>query len=185
MKYSYYFRFVVKHSNYGLLKDFRKRLNGACKGNEKLFSPTYIGNIQAFLGDSYWIMDVIDQREDWDKLIHMEKVKGIDIHKAKFNGSDSLIVDNPHYWPRFGFYDIAHHFVNFAEDKNSFYNDWSLSAHISYIKYVWPFFSPYTKWEPNMIDDSNIAAWEKALDGIYKRIKIGRAEDFVCMRSLL
>ena len=181
----YYFRFVVKHSNYGLLKDFRKCLKRACNRNKELFSSTLNGGLKPFLGDSYWTMDVIDLREDWDKLIHMEKVKDIGIHKAKFNGSDSLIVDDPYYWPRFGCYDIANHFVYFEDDKNSFYNSWSLSAHTLYNKYVWSFFSPYTKWEPDMINDSNIASWEKALYGIYKRIKIGKVGDFVCMRSLL
>ena len=184
MNPNYHYRFVVKHSNYGLLKDFMKRLKNLRTKNADLLECTEIGKIISFM-DKYFVLEIIDPRENLDELIHIEKVKDIALHKAKFNGVDSLIVDDPYYWPKFGYYDIAKDHVSFFNDESSFYDGWSFDAYLYYHMYIWIFYIQYPAWTPNVINDKNIDEWEKALYGIYKRIKIGKVGDFVCMRSLL
>lgn len=181
----YYFRFVVNNSNYKLLNSFRTNLQNLRNRKKELLGKTRIGSIEQFDGDSYYVMDVADSRSDWDKLVHLEKLKDITMHKAMFNGINCMMVDDPYFWPKFGFYDIAMDLACFEDDESSFYDCWSFHAYTYNREFVWSYFIANTTWVPNVVNHNNITAWEKKLQGVYNRIKIGKADNFICMKSLL
>ena len=177
----YYFRFVVKNSNYSLLMSFRLEIQSLCNRKKELLGSTRIGSIEQFMDGSFYVMDITDPREDWNELVHIEKLKDIAMHRAIFNGTNALMVDDPNYWPKYGFYDIAKGVVCFNDNESSFYDDWSFYAYTYNRDVIWPYFIAYSAWSPNIINDSNIKAWEETLYGVHNRIQIGK----IGMRSLL